>query len=206
MNGALLVISGPSGAGKSSLINKILESVPNSVFSISTTTRDIRKGEKEGVNYYYVSKKEFEEDIENAMFLEWAKVHENYYGTSLKPILKFLQEGKIVILDIDVQGYKIAKEKFGKFITSIFVTTSSQNALKQRLINRKTDSHETIEKRLQNAISEMACMNDYNYLIINDDFDDAAKKVISIVSIAKNRAKSINLEQFMSKWHKVDDN
>jgi len=206
MDGALLVVSGPSGAGKSSLIKKLLNSIPNSVFSISTTTRDIRVGEKEGVNYYYVSKKEFEEDIKNGMFLEWAKVHENYYGTSLKPILNFLKEGKIVILDIDVQGYKIAKEKFDKFITSVFITTSSHDILKQRLISRKTDSEEIIKKRLGNAVSEMAYISDYDYAIINDDFDNAVKEIVSIASIAKNKTKKINLEKFISEWTKVDKN
>lgn len=205
MDGALLVISGPSGAGKSSLIKKLLELIPNSVFSISTTTRRIREGEKENVNYYYVSKEEFEKDIENKMFLEWAKVHENYYGTSLKPILKFLKEGKTVILDIDVQGHKIAREKFDKFITSVFVTTSSQNILKQRLINRKTDSHEVIEKRLDNAVSEMTYIDNYNYIIINDNFEKAVQEITSIAQVAKNKTKKINLEKFISEWLAVDD-
>jgi guanylate kinase len=200
MNGALIVISGPSGAGKSSLIKKMLEHIPNTVFSISTTTRGIRKGEQEGVNYYYVSKKEFEEDIENGMFLEWAKVHENYYGTSLKPILNHLKDGKIVILDIDVQGHKIAREKFDKFITSVFVTTSSQDVLKQRLIDRKTDSQDIIERRLSNAISEITFIHEYDYLVINDDFDIAAKQLNKIVSMAKNKARSIDLERFISTW------
>ncbi len=206
MDGALLVISGPSGAGKSSLIKKLLELIPNSVFSISTTTRKIREGEKENVNYYYVSKEEFEKDIEDKMFLEWAKVHENYYGTSLKPILKFLKEGKTVILDIDVQGHKIAREKFDKFITSVFVTTSSQNILKQRLINRKTDSHEVIEKRLDNAVSEMTYIDNYNYIIINDNFEKAVKEITSIAQVAKNKTKKINLEKFISEWLAVDGN
>ncbi|MDR0467388.1 MAG: guanylate kinase [Campylobacteraceae bacterium] len=200
MNGVLLVISGPSGAGKSSLIKELLSSVPDSIFSISTTTRGVRAGEKEGVNYYYVSKEEFEEGIKQEIFLEWAKVHENYYGTSLRPIVEFLKEGKVVILDIDVQGHKIAMEKFHKFITSVFVTTSSHTILKQRLIDRKTDSKEIIEKRLNSAVLEMAHMNDYDYIIINDDFKEATKEIVSIASVAKNRTKKLDLEKFISKW------
>lgn len=204
MKGALLIISGPSGAGKSSLIKKVLELIPNSVFSISTTTRAIRDGEKEGVNYFYVSKEEFEEDIEDGMFLEWAKVHENYYGTSLRPIIKYLKEDKLVILDIDVQGHKIAKEKFDKLITSIFVTTSTQDVLKQRLLDRSTDTKEVIEKRLSNAISEMTSIYDYDYLVVNDNFDDALKHILSIAQISRKRAKAIDIEKFLSKWLDAD--
>ena len=126
----MLIISGPSGSGKSSLVSEMLEMVDNIHFSISTTTRATREGETDGINYHFVSKEEFERDIEEGLFLEWAKVHDNYYGTSLKHILKALSDGKLVVLDIDVQGHKIAREKFGRVITSIFLTTPNRDELK----------------------------------------------------------------------------
>ena len=116
----MLIISGPSGSGKSSLMNEMFKKIDDIYFSISTTTRVKREGEAEGVDYHYITKKEFKSDIEEGLFLEWAKVHDNYYGTSLKPILKSLHDGKLVVFDIDVQGHKIAREKFGDAITSVF--------------------------------------------------------------------------------------
>ena len=144
MKGNLLIISGPSGSGKSSLMKELLAHVSSTYFSVSSTTRLIREGEIDGINYHFISKAEFEKEIEEGFFLEWAKVHDNYYGTSLKPILKELHEGKVVICDIDVQGHKIAREKLGNLITSVFITTPDQRSLKERLINRGTDSLEVI--------------------------------------------------------------
>lgn len=200
MKGAILIISGPSGAGKSSLIKKVVELVPDSCFSISTTTRKMRNGEKDGVNYFFTTKDSFEQDIENGFFLEWAKVHENYYGTSLKQIVQCLRDGKLIILDIDVQGHKIAREKFGNFITSIFVTTSSQDVLKDRLTSRNTDTSSEIDKRLNNAISEMTHLNKYDYIVINESFDNALNQVVSIAKNTRNKTSNINLEEFVSSW------
>lgn len=203
MKGSLLIVSGPSGAGKSSLIKKILEIVPNSIFSLSSTTREIRRGEKDGVNYCYVTKEEFLKDIEDDEFLEWAKVHENYYGTPLKPIFKFIKEGKLVILDIDVQGFMIAKQKFPQLITSVFVTTKTQKELKDRLVNRDTDSQETIYKRLNSAVSEMTFMKEYKYLVINDDFETALKEFLAIVLSATSKTDMIDVEKFIIDWANV---
>ncbi len=200
MKGNILVISGPSGSGKSSLMHKMMEKIENTYFSISTTTRDMRPNEKEGVDYFYTTKEKFEEDIENGYFLEWAKVHDNYYGTSLKQILKELNNGKMVVLDIDVQGYKIAKEKFGDIITSVFITTPSQEILKQRLIKRGTDSLETIEKRINNALLEMTMMKEYDYLLINDEFEKTLYSLVSIAYASRNRVSSVNVEDFISSW------
>ena len=105
MKGNLLVISGPSGSGKSSLMKEVLKEITDSYFSISSTTRSIREGEVDGINYHFISKEEFEKDMDAGFFLEWAKVHDNYYGTSLKPILKELHAGKLVICDFVVPGH-----------------------------------------------------------------------------------------------------
>lgn len=200
MRGSILIISGPSGSGKSSLMNEMFKKIDDIYFSISTTTRDVRDGEKEGVNYHYISKDDFKKDIEDGMFLEWARVHDNYYGTSLKPILKALHEGKLVVFDIDVQGHKIAREKFGNLITSVFLTTKNQEVLKQRLSNRGTDSDEVIDKRINNAVSEMTRVREYDYIVINDDFQETLEKLTSIAISSRCRVSSIDSEEFISSW------
>ena len=122
MSGAILVLSGPSGAGKSTIINHASDKIGSYYFSISTTTRSPREGETHGVDYYFVSHEEFEEDIKAGNFLEYATVHGNYYGTSLKPVHKALSEGKLVIFDIDVQGHRLVRAKMNDITTSAFIT------------------------------------------------------------------------------------
>ena len=200
MRGNILVISGPSGSGKSSLMHEMMKKVENTYFSISTTTREKRDGETEGKDYFFISKDEFKRGIEEGNFLEWAKVHDNYYGTSLKQILAELSAGKLVIFDIDVQGHKIAKEKFGNIITSVFITTPNQHVLRERLIQRGTDSAESIEKRLNNAISEMTRIKEYDFLLINDYFDKTLENLVSIAIASRKRVPSVNTEEFISSW------
>ena len=122
--GAVLIISGPSGCGKSTLTKSLIESIPNVYFSISTTTRPMREGETDGVHYHFVSKEHFLQDIHNNVFLEWAEVHTNFYGTSLKPVQQALEQDKIVLFDVDVQGHHSIKEYFGDFAKSVFITTT----------------------------------------------------------------------------------
>jgi guanylate kinase len=200
MKGSMLIISGPSGSGKSSLMQELLKQVEDVYFSISTTTRELRDGEEDGVNYHYISKDEFKEDIQDGAFLEWAKVHDNYYGTSLKPILRELHSGKLVMFDIDVQGHKIAREKFGNIITSVFVTTPNQDILKQRLENRGTDSSEVVAKRISNAVSEMTRIREYDYLLVNDDFEKTLKSLVSIALASRHKVTSLDTENFISSW------
>jgi guanylate kinase len=200
MSGKILVISGPSGCGKSSLINGVLKEEDDIYFSLSSTTREIRPGEEEGVNYHYISKEQFEKEIEEGAFLEWAKVHGNYYGTSLKPIYKAIAEDKLVILDIDVQGHAIVKEKFSRILTSLFVTTPTQQELKQRLEHRGTDSAETINTRLKNAKTEMTRIDEYEYLLINDDFDTALEQFKAIVKAARLKMSEEEITTFTANW------
>jgi len=200
MKRGMLIISGPSGSGKSSLMSEMFKKIDNIYFSISTTTRAKRDKEEEGVDYNYITKEEFEKDITDGLFLEWAKVHDNYYGTSLKTILKALHEGKLVVFDIDVQGHKIAREKFGDAITSVFITTPNQDELKSRLMNRGTDTEEVIEKRINNAVSEMTRVREYNYLLINDDFEKTLEKLTAIAISSRCRVRSIDTEEFISSW------
>lgn len=204
MKGNLLVISGPSGSGKSSLMKEVLQEIKDSYFSISSTTRSIREGEVDGINYHFISREEFEKDIDAGFFLEWAKVHDNYYGTSLKPILKELHAGKLVICDIDVQGHKIAREKFDSVITSVFITTPDQKSLKERLINRGTDSVDVIEKRLANAVSEMTRIREYDYVLINDDFKTALHDLLAIAYASRKKMELMDLGEFISAWANIE--
>ena len=196
----MLVISGPSGSGKSSLMHEMMKRVEDTYFSISTTTREKRAGEIDGKDYFFISKDEFKKGIKEGDFLEWARVHDNYYGTSLKQILAKLNAGKTVIFDIDVQGHKIAQEKFGDIITSVFITTPNQQILRNRLIKRGTDSDESIEKRLNNAVSEMARVKEYDFLLINDYFDKTLESLVSIVYASRHRVSSVNTEEFINSW------
>ena len=198
--GAILLISGPSGCGKSSLLKKVYEVLDNYYFSISTTTRLPRDGEKEGVDYLFVSHEEFEKDIKDGHFIEYAKVHNNYYGTSLKPVLKALEEKKLVIFDIDVQGHQIVREKLDDVTTSVFITTPTLNELKNRLISRDTDKAEVIKNRLENAIIEIEDIEKYDYLIVNDDLDKASKMLLSIAFIAQIKTKLFNTDNIIAKW------
>lgn len=200
--GAILILSGPSGCGKSTLLKEIYKNIDNYYFSISTTTRAPRTGEQNGVDYYFVSKEEFEKDIEEGNFLEWAKVHDNYYGTSLKPIIEALNDGKLVIFDIDVQGHKIVRKKLNSQVTSVFITTPSLSILKDRLYSRNSDSNEIIEKRLNNAKEEIDSFLDYDYLIINDDLHKATKEILAIANIARTKTKLFDKELLLNSWFK----
>jgi len=204
MKGSILIISGPSGSGKSSLMKELLKTSDDIYFSISTTTREIRVGEEEGVNYYYISQEEFQNDIKEDAFLEWAKVHENYYGTSLKPILKALEDGKLVVFDIDVQGHEIARRKFGNLITSVFLTTANQKILRQRLEARQTDSKDSIDQRISNALEEMARMREYDYLLINDNFEDTFEKLKAIAEASRYKISALDTQEFTDFWANKD--
>jgi len=203
--GVVLVISGPSGAGKSSLINKISKDIGEFYFSISTTTRPKREGEIEGVHYHFVSKEEFKKDIEDDNFLEYALVHGNYYGTSLKLVQDALHEGKLVLFDIDVQGNAIVKNRIGDLLTSVFITTPSLSVLQQRLNARATDTQEVINNRIEMAKKEIQRISEYDYLIINDSLDDAAEKLKTIVNIAKLKMSGNELNEFVSKWEDIKE-
>ena len=201
MKGQILIVSGPSGSGKSTLLSRLLKEENDLYFSISSTTRAPRQGETEGVNYYFISEDEFKKGIDADEFLEWACVHGNYYGTSLKPVLKALEEGKIAIFDIDVQGFNIAKSKFAKNITSVFITTASKNELKSRLQNRGTDSAETIEKRLINAVGEMEHILEYDYFLINDDLQSCYENLRGILRSMRLKTSNLDAKEIINKWN-----
>ncbi len=180
--GNLYIISAPSGAGKSSLINALLADLPRSQvqLSISHTTRNPRPGEEHGVHYYFTQHEEFKRLIEQGHFLEWAGVFGNYYGTSLPMIERSLEQGIDVFLDIDWQGARQIREKVPN-VKTIFILPPSKAELEKRLIGRGQDSAETIAKRMSEAVSEMSHYNEFDYVIVNDDFQVALSELKSIL-------------------------
>ncbi|MDF1878295.1 guanylate kinase [Sulfurimonas sp. SAG-AH-194-C20] len=202
-NGVVLVLSGPSGAGKSSLINKISDEIGDYYFSLSTTTREKREGEEEGVHYHFVSKEEFEKDIEADNFLEYATVHGNYYGTSLNPVREALHEGKLVIFDIDVQGNMAVKNRLGDITTSVFITPPTLSELKRRLQKRSTDTKEIIKGRIQVARREIQRTSEYDFIIVNDDLDIAAKVLKQIALTARLKIPHNMINNFVQKWEDI---
>lgn len=202
-NGVVLVLSGPSGAGKSSLINKIADEIGNFYFSLSTTTREKREGEEEGVHYHFVTKEAFLQDIEDDNFLEYATVHGNYYGTSLNPVREALAEGKLVIFDIDVQGNMAVKNRLGDITTSVFITPPTLSELKRRLQNRSTDTQEIIDGRIQVARREIQRTSEYDFIVVNDDLDVAARVLKQIALTARLKIPHNMINKFVQRWEDI---
>ena len=200
MSGAVLVLSGPSGAGKSTIIHKASESIGEYYFSISTTTRPPREGEVDGVDYNFVSKEEFEEGIKAGDFLEYATVHGNYYGTSLKPVNEALSKGKLVIFDIDVQGHRLIRAKMGNFITSAFITPPSLSILEERLYARSTDRDDIIKGRIETAKEEIKAIGEFDFVIINDTIEIASSQFITIAKASRLKYNTEKLEKLIQDW------
>lgn len=197
--GRLFVISAPSGAGKTTLLKRVMADVTGLVFSISHTTREPRAGERDGVDYHFVSHAQFLSMIDQELFLEYAEVHDNLYGTSVESIGVQLQEGLDVILDIDVQGAAILREKGQPEATHIFVSPPNLIELERRLRGRGTESEDKIRVRLKNAETEMSAADEYEYLIINEDVDVASNLLSSIILAERARAHRLPSGKPMSK-------
>ena len=187
--GTLFVVSAPSGAGKSTLCRKLLKKDPGLKLSVSYTTRPPRKGEVNDVHYTFISERKFKGMINRGEFAEWAVVHENLYGTSVKRLKKLNKEGYDIILDIDVRGAKQLKETYDNAVY-IFILPPSMQTLKKRLLNRNTDTRDRIAKRLDNAKAEIASYNAYDYIIINDKLEKACSELESIFTAAKVRSEN----------------
>jgi len=182
--GKLFVISGPSGAGKSTVITRLLKQLSNVYFSISATTREPRRGERDGVDYHFIKKEEFEQLIRDDQLLEYAEFVGNYYGTPAIPVDEKLNAGYDVILDIETKGAEQVMSKRPDAI-SIFIFPGSFEILEQRLRLRGTDSEEKILGRLAQAKIECQKAEMYDYIIINDRFETACDEVISIITAEK---------------------
>ncbi len=189
----MIVVSAPSGAGKSTLCNRLVAEFPNVAYSVSCTTREPRGEERDGEDYFFLSKKEFKERIKNGEFLEYAKVHGNFYGTLEDTVLYAMEEGRHVLLDIDVQGAEQIRGSLGRLdprnpirrgFVDIFISPPSMEELERRLRGRGTDSDAVIKKRLKNAREEMEHAARYSCQIVNDDLDTAYEELTKAIRAA----------------------
>jgi len=179
--GNLFVVSAPSGAGKSTLCRALRLAYPDIRYSISHTTREPRPGESNGVDYYFTTKAAFLMMRDQGQLAEWAQVHGNYYGTSMKILDQALRNGWDILLDIDVHGTQQLLQRYPRVVT-IFIMPPSLEILRQRLQNRATDDPETIDRRLHNAQKEIAQQSIYRHVIVNDDLERATNEFIQIVA------------------------
>ena len=187
--GMLIVLSGPSGVGKGTVRKEIFSQEGNNFdYSISMTTRQMRPGEVNGKDYYFVSKEEFEKEIADGGMLEYAQYVDNYYGTQLKYVNEMLDAGKDVFLEIEVKGAMQVREKVSDGLF-IFLTPPDLMELRQRIINRGTDDLETIDKRMEKAKDEIEMMQNYDYAVVNDEVTKAAEKIKTIIRAERWRVK-----------------
>ncbi|MDZ7851535.1 MAG: guanylate kinase [Halomonas sp.] len=178
--GTLFIVSAPSGAGKTSLVRELVESLDGIQVSVSHTTRERREGEVNGVNYHFVDVPAFEAMIEHGDFFEYARVFDNYYGTSRHSVEAMLAAGQDVILEIDWQGARQVRQQLPDAV-SVFILPPSREELERRLASRGTDEHAVIARRMRDAVDEMSHHDEYDYLVINDDFTTALRELQSLV-------------------------
>ncbi len=180
LSGKLIVIVAPSGTGKSTMIKRLRGDFPSLVESVSYTTRPMRKGEVHGESYFYISREDFIVKRDNEEFLEWAEVHGNFYGTSKKFVEDSLKNGKHLLFDLDVQGTDSMKMYFGAVANVIFISPPSVEELEKRLRHRGTENTQVINLRLLNAQKELLRKNDFDFLIYNDDIENAYTRLKEI--------------------------
>lgn len=186
-SGELFIISAPSGTGKTTIIKKVVTRLAGLAFSVSHTTRKPRSSEQEGMDYYFVDRSVFVKMRDNHAFLEWAEVHGNLYGTSRKAVEEQLDRGVDVILDIDVQGARQVRDASGLMGVSIFIVPPSWKELQRRLASRGTDSEESIRLRCGNARLEIADHDHYDFLIVNDEIENAVEMLCAIIIAERSR-------------------
>lgn len=184
--GVLLVVSGPSGAGKGTICSMLREQLPDLGYSVSVTTRQPRTGEVDGVNYFFKTVDEVKEMISKDELLEYAEVYGNYYGTPRDYVMKQLEAGKDVLLEIDIQGALQVKKRFHEGVF-VFIVPPSLDELSARIYKRGTDSEDVIKRRLASAASELTYAAEYDYIIVNDVAEKAADKVLTIMEAERYR-------------------
>ena len=197
--GVLVILSSPSGAGKTSIARALVEENKNLLFSVSATTRKSRPGEINGREYHFLTVNEFRERIDNGQFLEHAKVFGNLYGTPLEPVMESINDGKDLIFDVDWQGGKqIRSSSLSKFVISIFILPPSIKALQERLMKRAQDSTDTVKDRMRKSIGEIMHWKEYDYVIVNSNFEQTLHEVKSIITSEKlRRVRNSQLKEFI---------
>ncbi|ACM23052.1 MULTISPECIES: guanylate kinase [Thermotoga] len=193
MKGQLFVICGPSGAGKTSIIKEVLKRIDNVVFSVSCTTRPKRPHEVDGEDYFFITEEEFLRRVEKGEFLEWARVHGHLYGTPRSFVETHIAEGKDVILDIDVQGALSVKKNYPNAVF-VYIAPPSYSDLKERILARGTEREADILVRLENAKWELMFMDEFDYIVINDDLQRAIETVLAILTAERSKV-SRNLDR-----------
>ena len=177
----MIVICAPSGTGKSTLLNRLKADIPDLIWSVSCTTRPMRAGEEHGKDYFFIKVESFEKQIAADEFIEWAKVHSNYYGTSKRFVDEGIQKGHKMLFDLDVQGADAMKRIYGKDAQVIFIEPPSVEELQKRLLARGTDALHVIQERINNAREELKNKHKYDHLIMNDNVDSAYEKLKAVV-------------------------
>lgn len=202
--GLCLVLSAPSGAGKSTLVARLRAEFPGFAYSISCTTRAPRAGEEEGVHYHFLSREQFLKRREAGYFAEWAEVHGNFYGTPKEPVEAQLARGRDILFDIDVQGALQLKAVFPQALY-VFILPPSKEVLQVRLRGRGTDAPEVIERRMQNALGELGQAGNFDYLIVNDDLEEAADELRAVYLAGRVRTQSRPglVAGLMAQWEKA---
>jgi guanylate kinase len=180
--GKIIIIVAPSGTGKSTIIKDVMKEIPDLQESVSCTTRKIREGEKDGEDYFFLPEEEFIQRKDNDDFLEWAKVHQNYYGTSKSLVSQKLDSGVDLLFDLDTQGVDSLKNCFGADANVIFIAPPSFEELERRLTSRGTESADSLKIRLNNAKNELKRKDDYDFCVINDDLEVATAEIVSLIN------------------------
>lgn len=193
VRGKLFVVSSPSGGGKGTLIQRVLRSLPDLSYSISYTTRAPRNGELDGREYFFVTPERFEQMVAANDFLEWAKVHGNYYGSSVRQVTHEINEGRDIILEVDVQGAASIRKLVTDSV-SVFILPPSYEVLRQRLLARGTDPADELRLRLRNAPEEIGHYRAFDYIVINDDVERASGRLAAIIEAERSRRERKELE------------
>lgn len=186
--GMLIVYSGPSGVGKGTILTPYLQSHPNTVLSVSATTRAPRPGEVDGVHYHFVTREHFEELVSGGGLLEYAQYSGNYYGTPREPVERLIAQGRDVVLEIELKGARQVRESFPDAVF-VFVMPPSYEELKKRLCGRGTEPPQTVCLRMEAAIEEIAHAGEYDYILINDNVESACETLAAIITAAKCQSK-----------------
>lgn len=186
-SGLLIVVSGPAGVGKGTVVSLVRKKNRNIVFSVSATSREPRPGEIHGVNYFFISRQKFEQMIRDNELLEWVEYCGNYYGTPKAYVDEQLKQGRIVLLEIEVEGARKVKDHYPRSI-SVFITPPTLEELRRRITNRGTESPDVIEERLRRAQKELERISDYDYVIMNESVNEAADKFLDIIRTEQEKA------------------